>query len=372
MVSKIIENVWIFYGILFIVSCALSLLLTPVFRIIAIALNVYDKPDEPRKIHTTPIPYLGGLAVIVSFFAVAYLARELHPEFYMGYSEKINGVLIGMGFLLILGLYDDIKKMNPLIKLLGQIAVASIIYFYRIRIDFITNPFGGRILFGIIDRYLITVFWIIFFMNAINLIDGLDGLAGGIVFISASAFFAIAVYKNVFLTAVAAVILAGSVLGFLFYNLPPAKIFLGDTGSMFLGYVLSILGLLGVSSKVPTVIMLIIPVIILFIPIYDTVIATARRLMAAKYVFLPDREHLHHKLLKIGFSPKAILIGIYLVSAFFAMVAIILVIIPKKFYGPITSLLILFIIMTALIFRALQKRSLDSHNEEDTDNGKAV
>lgn len=365
----ILQNIWIFYLFIFFVSFILAVILTPIFKKIAVVLNIYDRPDEIHKIHNIPIPYLGGVAVIISVTISFLLALHFQKRFYIEYFDKINGIFIGALIILVFGLYDDIKKMEPILKLLGQILVATILYFHGLRIEFITNPFGGRLIFGILDRYIISVLWIVFFMNAMNLIDGIDGLATGVALISAIAFVAISIFKNSVFSVIMSVSLAGALAGFLIYNFPPAKIFLGDVGSMFIGYFIAVISLSGTSAKISTILALIVPVIILFIPVYDTILAAIRRLMAAKYVFIPDRSHLHHKLLDMGFSGTSIILAVYMITLFFAIIGVLLVMLPKRFYAPVAFIIVIFIIFLAIIFRAVSKRAL-SHTDESNDNSK--
>jgi UDP-GlcNAc:undecaprenyl-phosphate/decaprenyl-phosphate GlcNAc-1-phosphate transferase len=294
-----------------------SILLTPLVKKLAFRIGATDKPNH-RKVHSKIMPRLGGLAIFLSFLIGILIINpsdELFGEFHL--SIVIGGIII-----ILTGILDDVKEISPKLKLAGQIAAASVVVIYGgLQVEFINIPFvGGVIDFGYLSIPL-TMIWIIGITNAINLIDGLDGLAGGV---STIALLSIAgmsmVMGNQYVT-IMALILAASTVGFLFYNFHPAKIFMGDTGALFLGYMIAVLSLLGYKNI--TFISLIIPVIILGVPISDTFFAIIRRLVNKQPLSAPDKSHLHHCLLKIGFTHRQTVLLIYGMAALFGMAAFI-------------------------------------------------
>lgn len=293
-----------------------AIILTPLVKKIAYKIGATDKPNH-RKVHSRIMPRLGGLAIFLSFIIGTII---INPSVvpYGGYHVPI---VIGSIIIILTGIFDDIKEISPKLKLAGQVAAAAVIVIYGgLKVEFINLPFGGQIDFGYLSIPL-TMIWIIGITNAINLIDGLDGLAGGV---SSIALFSIAgmsmVMGNQYVTIVA-LIIAASTLGFLFYNFHPAKIFMGDTGALFLGYMIAVLSLLGYKNV--TFISLIIPVIILGVPISDTFFAIIRRLVNKQPLSAPDKSHLHHCLLKAGFSHRQTVLLIYAMAAVFGLVAFI-------------------------------------------------
>lgn len=289
-----------------------AIILTPVIKKLAFIVGATDKPNQ-RKVHQKIMPRLGGLAIYLSFLIGIAVFQPEGPFHW--------SILLGSFVIILTGVVDDIKEISPKLKLLGQIAAAFIVVVYgNLRIEEINLPFGGVIDFGPLSIPL-TMIWIIGITNAINLIDGLDGLAGGV---SAIAFLTIAgmaaVMSNPYVMVVA-LIAAVSTIGFLFYNFYPAKIFMGDTGALFLGYLISVLSLLG--FKGITFISLIIPVIILGVPISDTFFAIVRRLVNKQPLSAPDKSHVHHCLLRVGYSHRQAVLLIYAMSSIFGMAAFI-------------------------------------------------
>lgn len=299
------------------VICFLAaIILTPLVKKIAFKIGATDKPNH-RKVHSRIMPRLGGLAIFLSFILGTIIINPgVVP--YGGYHVPI---VVGSIIIILTGILDDIKEISPKLKLAGQVAAAAVIVVYGgLKVEFINLPFGGQIDFGYLSIPL-TMIWIIGITNAINLIDGLDGLAGGV---SSIALFSIAgmsvVMGNQYVTIVA-LIVAASTVGFLVYNFHPAKIFMGDTGALFLGYIIAVLSLLGYKNV--TFISLIIPVIILGVPISDTFFAIIRRLVNKQPLSAPDKSHLHHCLLKTGFSHRQTVLLIYAMAAVFGLVAFI-------------------------------------------------
>lgn len=291
----------------FITSFILALALVPVIRKLCIKKNLVDIPNE-RKVHKTPIPRLGGVAiwasVIITFLILVFINHS-YP-----YGNCISGILIGGSLMFILGAVDDIHNLNPKFKLFIQINAALIAFLLGVRIDVLFNPFGAPIELGIFN-FPITLLWIVGISNAMNFIDGVDGLAGGVGVISSFTLCIVALYTNQPISALVAAILAGSMLGFLSYNFHPAKIFMGDSGALFSGFVLACLSVTGVLKTVTVTILL--PVIILAVPILDISYSVFRRILKRENPFIADSEHLHHKLLKAGFSHNKTSLTFYII-----------------------------------------------------------
>lgn len=293
----------------------LSLLITPLIIKFAFFIGATDKPNA-RKVHEKIMPRLGGLAIFLSFLVGMFI---LKPDY-----ESYNTVAVILGSIIIVitGFLDDKFELSPKYKLLGQLLAALIVVFIGgIQVEFINLPFGGKMEFGFLS-IPITLLWIVGITNAINLIDGLDGLAAGVSSIALITLTGMAIIMGNTYVAIVASIVLFSTLGFLRYNFHPAKIFMGDTGALFLGYIIAVLSLLGFKNV--TVISLLIPIIILGVPISDTFYAIIRRMVNKKPISAPDKSHLHHCLLKLGYSHRQTVLLIYAMAAIFGLVAIIL------------------------------------------------
>lgn len=293
------------------ISTLLSLFITPIVIKYAKKLNATDKPNH-RKVHTDPVPTLGGLAIYMSFLIGLVI---LHPI-----SEYHLSIVVGASLMVGLGLVDDIFDLSAKLKFIVQIAAACIVVFWGgLQVEFINLPFGGQIEFGILST-IITIFWIVGITNAINFIDGLDGLAAGVSSIALFTITVMAIMMGHLYVATVALVLFFSVLGFLRYNFFPAKIFMGDTGALFLGFMISVLALLGFKNV--TIVSFIIPIFILGVPISDTLIAMVRRYINKQPMSSPDSSHLHHSLVKFGMTHKQTVLFIYALSAMFSLAAI--------------------------------------------------
>lgn len=289
-----------------------SIILTPIVKKIAFKVGATDKPNQ-RKVHQKIMPRLGGLAI---FFSFLIGVAVIHPDVPFHWE-----ILLGSFVIILTGVVDDIKEISPKIKLAGQILAAFIVVVMGdLNVEFINLPFGGQIDFGPLSVPL-TMIWIIGITNAINLIDGLDGLAGGVSTIALLTIAGMAASMGNTYVMVVALIAAVSTIGFLFYNFYPAKIFMGDTGALFLGYLIAVLSLLG--FKGITFISLIIPIIILGVPISDTFFAIVRRLVNKQPLSAPDKSHVHHCLLKAGYSHRQAVLLIYTMSSIFGLAAFI-------------------------------------------------
>jgi UDP-GlcNAc:undecaprenyl-phosphate/decaprenyl-phosphate GlcNAc-1-phosphate transferase len=317
-----------------------TILLTPIVKKLAFKIGATDKPNQ-RKVHSSIMPRLGGLAIFLSFLIGILIMNPSEVP----YGEFHLSIVIGAAIIIFTGMLDDVKEISPKIKLLGQIAAAAVVVIYGgLKVEFINLPFGGIIDFGYLSIPL-TMIWIIGITNAINLIDGLDGLAGGV---SSIALLSIAgmsmVTGNQYVTIVA-LIVAASTIGFLFFNFHPAKIFMGDTGALFLGYIISVLALLGYKNV--TFVSLIIPIIILGVPISDTFFAIIRRLVNKQPLSAPDKSHLHHCLLKSGFTHRQTVLLIYFMAVLFGLAAFIFS--QSTVWGSLIVILALLIIIELVV-----------------------
>ena len=327
-----------------------SLILVPIVKKVAHHIGAIDYPNE-RKVHKKPIPRLGGLAIFLSFL-IGYMC-------FGQVTTQMISILIGSFIIIALGICDDIKPVPARYKFLVQTIAACIVVFYgHIYIDMV-SIFGLEIVFGAWG-YPLAVLLIVSIINAVNLIDGLDGLAAG----TSSIFFltisVIAFYLDRLngLDVILCVIMLGSTLGFLAYNFNPASIFMGDTGSMFLGFMISVTALLG--YKGATVTSLIIPILILFLPILDTILAIFRRLLKGENIGAPDKEHLHHQLLKLNKSTKKTVLIMYAFNLLCALISILYALGDNKLAILLYSMLL--IITLILIFKT---DILFKHNKKD-------
>lgn len=299
----------------FILAAVVSFASTPLVRKLAFKIGAVDIPKDDRRVHKEAMPLIGGLAIALGVFVGMLI--------FMPLSRKVISIIIGGSIILIGGIIDDVKDMSARDKMLIQILAAAVLVFGGIRINFITNPFSGGILYLGWLSIPISLFWIVGITNTINFIDGLDGLSAGVAMISSLSLMVVASklgYSNV---VILAALLGGACLGFLPHNFNPAKIFMGDTGAMFLGFILATISIEGVMKSV-TAVAVLAPVIILGVPIFDTAFAIIRRLLSGQSVATADRGHLHHRLLDRGFSQKKAVLILYGLSAVFGVFAILI------------------------------------------------
>jgi len=299
-------------------------------------LGAIDKPDK-RKVHNNVMPRLGGLAIFSAFIIVMPLAVQV--------SQELLGIIIGALVVFMVGMLDDIYQLSPWVKLVGQGIAAAIAISSGVVVDFVTNPFDGPLELGYFGIPL-TFLWIVGISNAINLIDGLDGLAAGVASIAAATMGFVAYTQGQEPVFMLAFILVAAILGFLPYNFHPARTFMGDGGSNFLGYILACLAVLGL-TKSTAVISLFVPIVILGIPIFDTFFAIIRRINNNAPIFRPDKSHLHHRLMAIGHSHRGSVLIIYGISSFFGLMAIVLNYVNSPKATLVMSLLLLLIVLGA-------------------------
>ena len=313
---------------------------------------------ERVKLHKTGIPRLGGIALYTAFFFTLFsvvLIEKRHLDLNI---IKLIGIFIGATIILVTGVYDDlIKRLGYRIKFLSQILAITIIIASGYNISVITNPFGGQIYVGVFGIFFVILFMLTI-INAINLIDGLDGLACGISLIAIAGFFTISLMQSQSFVLIIAASLIGAMLAFLKYNFYPAKLFLGDSGSLFLGFIIGIIAMES-SVKRATAVSLIVPLLALLIPLASVIFTFSRRLVAAKHPFKPDRMHLHYRLIRAGVSHKDTALIFYTVAFLYVMLGILCVFMPKKYELAIiifAGISIWWIYVWALHFINLKKR----------------
>ncbi|MEA4885041.1 MAG: MraY family glycosyltransferase [Clostridia bacterium] len=314
-------------AILFSTACAL--LLTPQVRAYAIRRDIVDRPRE-RRVHTAPVALLGGVGMYIAFSAAAMLFTKL--------DRNTVGLIIGGGVIVAVGVADDILELRPLPKLLGQIAAALVLTMFGVKIEFVTSPFGGMYYLGVLS-IPVTVFWVVAFSNVVNFLDGLDGLAAGVSAIGALAMAFAAFGKGQERLVVLCLSLAGSALGFLYFNFNPAKIFMGDAGAMFLGFTVAGISAMG-ALKRPATLALLVPVLVMGVPILDTAFAIFRRVKEHVSVATGDRDHVHHRLLAMGMTQRQAVLTLYMVSGFLAAAACGVVVVDPRIGvgGALTAL----------------------------------
>ncbi|KAF6575996.1 glycosyltransferase family 4 protein [Paenibacillus sp. SEL3] len=312
------------YIIGFIMALGLALLLTPLVKKFAVKVGAVDVPNA-RKVHTRIMPRLGGLGIFLAFLLSLLAVLPFVPDGMLS-SRDINFIaafLIGGTLITLIGALDDRFDLNAKLKFLAQIAVACMVVFaFDIRVDFVNVPFQDA--YSSLESWIsipLTIFWIVGVTNAINLIDGLDGLAAGVSGIAIGTIFVMSILMGNYMVAMLCLVLLGSIIGFLFFNFHPAKIFMGDTGSLFLGFCLAMLSMLG--FKQIAIVSFITPLIIIGVPLSDTFFAIIRRKLQKKPIFSPDKGHLHHCLRELGFSHRQTVLIIYGIAAFFGVLAVI-------------------------------------------------
>ncbi|MBR6342846.1 MAG: undecaprenyl/decaprenyl-phosphate alpha-N-acetylglucosaminyl 1-phosphate transferase [Selenomonadaceae bacterium] len=332
------------YVLAFVIAAGVTLVLTPGVIFLAAKTGAMDAPDA-RKVHKKPIARIGGIGIYVAFM-VSMLAvmsiEDLTPEV----SFEIMGLLVSGSLIFLLGIIDDYRNLPAKVKLLGQIVAACVLTIaFDVRIDFITDPFGD---YFFLEYFAIpaTIFWVVGLTNTVNLIDGLDGLAAGVAVIASITIFLVALQQNILLVAVLTASLAGAAFGFLYYNFNPARIFMGDSGSMFLGFMLAGISIIG-AVKCAATIALIVPILALGLPILDTTFAIVRRYRGGVPIFKPDRGHLHHRLLDLGFTQRQAVLLMYVISAMLGLSAVTLTEVSSQF-----AILIVCVVVAAILFGA--------------------
>lgn len=293
--------------LLFLFAFLLSFLFTPVIRYVATRLKILDMPEK-RKIHKQPIPLLGGVAIYISYVVTVFLN--------FSFSIELKGVVIGGTIVLLVGLIDDIWNVSATLKLVSQILASSILIIYGVKLSFLPNNWWGN---G--GEILLTIIWVVGITNAVNFFDGMDGLATGLTAICSLCFFIAAAITHQAYLGFLTIALAGSCLGFLKFNFKPATIFLGDTGSTFLGFTLAGIAVMGGWAEKNPKVALSLPILILSVFIFDMIYITIARSLDGKvrnlkeWIEYTGKDHLHHRLVNLGFSETETVLFIYLITA---------------------------------------------------------
>ncbi|SDJ88747.1 MraY family glycosyltransferase [Natronincola ferrireducens] len=303
-----------YYILAFLIAMSISYILTPYAKKVAYRIGAIDVPKDNRRVHKKPIPRLGGLAIYVAFMVSSMLMAIMKEEV-LSIDKKFIGIMVGATIIVLIGIIDDSKQISAKYKLAGQILAAVIVVYSGVRIEFITNILNKTTGMSELKQLSVpvTIFWIVGITNTVNLIDGLDGLAAGVSTIAALSLAFVACLNGGVEVTILLMILAGSLLGFLPYNFNPAEIFMGDTGSLLVGFILATISIEGV-IKSATTIAVAIPVLALGVPIFDTTFAIIRRLVNKRPIMEADKGHLHHRLLDRGLSQKQTVVILYIIS----------------------------------------------------------
>ncbi len=305
-------------GLALAIAFAISFAFTPVVKSFAQKVGAMDIPKDARRVHDHPIPRMGGLAIFLGFILSVVLFADI--------GKPMQGVLLGAVIIVATGAVDDIVSLPAWLKFILQIAAASVAVLHGVAIEVVVNPLG---FLG--SEYLqlggfsipITIFWIVAITNAVNLIDGLDGLAVGISTISSITMLVIAMLVSEPNVAIILACLAGACIGFMPYNLNPAKIFMGDTGALLLGYVLATMSVMGL-FKFYAVVSFAVPLLAVAVPLFDTTFAFFRRILKGQNPMKPDRGHFHHRLLDMGLNQKQAVAVLYIISAILGLAAVVI------------------------------------------------
>ncbi|MDD3395713.1 MAG: MraY family glycosyltransferase [Acidaminococcaceae bacterium] len=331
------------YLVAFVVSLVVAWFVTPYVKKLAFRIGAVDRPNA-RKVHHTIMPRLGGLAIYCGFMLAVLCCMEI--------SKDVLAMLLGGTIILIVGICDDIYQLTAKAKLLGQIVAALVLIAFDIRIEWFNNPLGGYFYLDYLSIPF-TIFWVVSFTNVVNLMDGLDGLAAGVSSIASVTVILVALQQGFYPVAIITAALAGGTLGFMRYNFNPATIFMGDTGSLFIGYMLAAISIFGAVKSAATIALLV-PAIALGLPIMDTAFAIIRRYTSGRPIFQPDKGHFHHRLLAMGLTQKQAVILMYLISAALGVAAILF-----ADLDGIYAVLLLVIIIT-LVFIGAKKMGVFS------------
>jgi len=350
------NTTYLIAALTFLVAGVVAFCTTPLVKKFAYIIGAVDVPKDNRRMHKTPIPRLGGLAIFLGFLSAVLIFAEI--------DRTMVGILIGALILVTLGILDDVFALKASLKLVIQIVAALFPVLYGgLRIETLSN-------FNIMSAepytYLgflsipITVVWIVGLTNAVNFIDGLDGLAAGVSSIAAVSLLVISCVLGSPYVAVVMAALAGGIFGFLPYNLNPAKIFMGDTGSTFLGYILATMSIQGL-FKMYAVVSFAVPFLILGLPIFDMVCAVGRRVLSGRSPWSADREHVHHKLIDMGFNQKQAVAILYSLSGILGIIAVVL-----AASGEFKAILLLLAILMAAVigFKLLSSNEKKKHAAE--------
>lgn len=343
----------------FIVSFAFTFATTPLVRRFAFKIGAIDIPKDNRRMHKKPTPRIGGLAIIFGFTVATLCFAQ--P------SRQLYGTLAGAAIIAVMGVIDDCKNLPAKLKFVIQIIAALVVVFAGdIKIDVFTNPnFLSDNPYWVLPEWLsvtLTVIWIVFITNAVNFIDGLDGLAAGVSAIMSISLVFISIRVGEYSIAILGIALMGSCFGFLPFNFNPAKIFMGDTGSTFLGFMLATLSIQGV-FKSYAVISFAVPLLILGLPLFDALFAMIRRILRGQSPMTADRGHLHHRLVDMGFSQKQTVFILYAISGVLGITAVLL-----AESGVLRALLLVICVLILLLIGSMLGKNSYVHQHQDNIN----
>ncbi len=312
------------YFVSFLLSVIVGAALTLVVRHLAHRLGWVERARSSRKIHSKPIPRLGGIAIVAAFFALLvglFFVDSFVGSTFRSHTDLVWGLFGGGLAIALLGLWDDFRGAGAPLKFFVQTGVGLALYQMGVRIALLANPFGEPVALGALSLPF-TLLWVVGVINAMNLIDGLDGLAGGVAFFAVATNFVLAATRGDIVMCLMMAALGGAILGFLIFNFNPASIFMGDTGSMFLGFVLAITSI-ETSTKSGTAVAMLVPIISLGLPIMDTLLAMVRRTLLGRPMFSADKEHIHHRLMsRVGLSHRSAVLVLYGLCCLFALTAL--------------------------------------------------
>lgn len=311
----------------FSVALVLVVLFTPVVKRIAVGVGAVDVPGH-RRVHASSVPRLGGVGLVLAFFGPLLLLFAMNTQVArVFYARPWHMVGLSLGAVLLsgLGVLDDIRGVRAWTKLAVQVVTAVLAFGCGFRIEAVALPFVGELAMGVF-ALPVTVLWVVAIVNALNLIDGLDGLAGGIGFFACAANFMVGAMHGDAVVMLLSASMAGALLGFLVYNFNPASIFMGDSGSLFVGYLLATMSILGHSVRSSTTVAILVPLIALGVPIIDTLLAMSRRILERRPLFAADRGHIHHQLIAMGLTHRRAVLILYAVSIVFTALALVVAI----------------------------------------------
>lgn len=340
------------------VSFIVNILIIPLLLHLSHRFKWYDDVDH-RKIHTGEIPRIGGVGIFLSFLLGIVLFYSIRGG-EIPFSLRLIPLLIGFISITTLGLIDDFISIRPLFKILVQIGAALVVAVAGFNFRTFALPLlHTNLELGYVS-YIVTCFWIVGMSNAVNLVDGIDGLAGGISAIAAFFIGIISLLQHDYTTALFALVLFGGILGFLVYNFPPAKLFMGDSGSLFLGFSIAVLPLISKPGPVHTTASFILVLTLMIIPFLDTLAAILRRIRRKKPIHSPDRDHLHHKLLTFGLGTKQILIVIYVFSIVIGVTLLSWVFFSRRFFYTVVLIEWIVCITSFLVIDRIYRRRFAS------------
>lgn len=350
--------VWIKVMLAVLIAFVVSFALTPVVKILAQKLGAMDVPGEARRVHDHPIPRMGGLAIFLGFIVSMLLFVDI--------TQEVRGILLGSIIIVITGVIDDIISLRAWTKFLIQILAAVIAVLHGVVINVVSNPNVFSSQEAIVLGWLaipLTVLWIVGITNSVNLIDGLDGLAVGVSTISCVTILVVALLVSEPNVALIVAALAGACIGFMPYNLNPARIFMGDTGSLLLGYVLATVSVLGL-FKFYAIVTFVVPVLALAVPLSDTLFAFCRRILHGQSPFHADRGHFHHKLMDLGLNQKQAVAILYAISATLGLAAVVLTAKGSIRIALLILALLIGFVVCAFIRKSVRKHHIDVELQE--------